>query len=602
MNAKSGTRSPKGMAPPVPEDPALHHGIEGDSEKALPKKGPIPRPQGMGRGNRKSIEGYEILARLGAGGQGAVYKARQSSMDRLVAVKVLLPKYAKETDGVQRFLQETRAIARLHHTNIVSGIDAGFSNGIYYYVMEYVEGESLERRIARRGRIPWREAVSILRQMAAALDHAWRHGLIHRDVKPDNIILSPDGTAKLADLGLARFAGRDGLTLTRTGFVVGTPYYIAPEQARGEEVDIRADLYSLGITLYEMLTGNPPFTGADPLVVLNRHLHETVRFSLPEAPAALLAIGRRMTARDRARRYAGPAQLLEDLEALEHGRPPVHARSRTDRSPAFKAPRPGHRIPLLAGGASAAAILILAATASLLSGKSDPRQPAPQSAIHRPGLPPGRPPGKSEMEGREQEASPREIFILASDLPPGALFDEFELRQDARSPGKTMIVSPNDGSLLDPPPENEACAIFKVQVRDGVPYRCRVRMKVGAAKGRSLANILYVQFTNAVDEENREIFTLGTADCLMLRAPPREGWHWVGRDQEDPGAIEPSIRFRTSGEITVRIAAGAGGVGFDQFVLSPVPFADPSPSARLIKQEPGVTSPPEAGRRPPGGP
>jgi len=874
-------------------------------------------------------------------------------MDRIVAVKVLLPRYAKEKDGVQRFLREARAIARLNHPNIVSGIDAGVSNGTYYYVMEYLDGEPLDRRIGRRGRLPWREAVSILRQMAAALQHAHDNGLVHRDIKPANILLAKDGTAKLADLGMARFAGQEGMTLTQTGFVVGTPYYMAPEQARGErDIDIRGDLYSLGITFYEMIAGEPPYTGTDPLVVLNRHLRETVRFRFPDIPAELATIGHRLTERDRARRYPTPAALLEDLDAFEQGRPLARA-PKTLRSVPPVPPRPGPQVPFLIAGAAGLFAVLLAAGVAF-SGKWGPAgppagdpprravSPAPprpqESARERPlseadraavallarirqyeaanpgdieeiaaqyeagaaqgggtacagtlkeraeetrrllaravaarqalvtdelgahadlkeygaaletidrhardfraagwsdwisrertrvetalaaeakslrdasgaaeargdfpgaaalmktlaalgvpalareaaertgkletarraveaetarkteaenarleaflekadgwaaersyprieasapalemprtgkaleacldcyraarevfdaarrhalalqgktvnfttrggqsiagrvaavqEIPPrllvgekacdlndlstasvvglyktaagdtaradaaayfaildGDPAIAAEILGRtpvelpprlkrvyeeirrkaaeearraqeEREAArarketavatrkpdgpPREILVCAADLPREGLSDEFEVEDEPSSPGGKMIRIRNDGDPKEPPPASDVYAIFKVQVHAGVPYRCWIHMKAGKPRGESQANLLFVQFTNAVDRNGREIHTLGTGEYIVVRAA-REGWAWVGRDLSDPKSAEPAIYFRTSGEVTVRISPGMEGVGFDQFVLSPAQYlARPPPEA-----------------------
>ncbi|HYF00678.1 MAG TPA: serine/threonine-protein kinase, partial [Planctomycetota bacterium] len=242
-------------------DKVAADGLPVELEEIFLKKGYLTKVQvaglraTLGKGVKTAIDGYEVLAKLGQGGMGAVYKAKQTSLDRVVAIKILLPEFAKDKDGVDRFLREAKALARLNHPNIVSGIDAGASNGVYYYVMEYLDGETLAQRLARRKTLPPADAADIVRQMAAALEHARQHGLIHRDVKPANILLLKDATAKLADLGMARFAAQSNLDLTRSGQIMGTPLYMSPEQARGDELDIRTDLYALGITLFEMLSG-----------------------------------------------------------------------------------------------------------------------------------------------------------------------------------------------------------------------------------------------------------------------------------------------------------------------------------------------------------
>jgi serine/threonine-protein kinase len=371
-------------------------GLEMDLEEILVKKGYLTKQQtttirGGPPGNRITIEGYEILGKLGVGGMGAVYKARQASMDRIVAIKVLLPKYAREKDGVDRFLRETKSLAKLNHPNIVSGIDAGYSNGVYYYVMELIDGPPLNQRLAREKKLPWKEALSVVRQISSALDHAHRNDLIHRDIKPANILFTKDGTAKLADLGMARIGSKSDLEITQAGQIMGTPLYMSPEQARGESLDIRSDLYSLGITYYEMLAGKPPYTGDSPVVVLNRHLNEVVRFAFPDVPASALAIGTRLTERNRSRRYLEPAHVLRDIEAAEQGRPIAVAKpartTKITKHVSSTAEKSSATLYLGMGGAVVAAVAL---GAFFLSGNPRPVReaapsppPAPVSRIPR---------------------------------------------------------------------------------------------------------------------------------------------------------------------------------------------------------------------------
>ncbi|MHC4607566.1 MAG: serine/threonine-protein kinase, partial [Planctomycetota bacterium] len=186
-----------------------------------------PRPSGIDI----SIPGYELLTRIGQGGMGAIYKARQLSMDRIVAIKVLYPKFSSDHNFVQRFLREARAVAKLSHENVISGIDVGMAGNLHYFVMEYVEGETVSRML-KRARIDERKALRVAHQIGRALQHAHLHRLVHRDVKPENIIITPDGTAKLCDLGLAKQTTKTDAALTMDGMSVGTPHYISPEQAR----------------------------------------------------------------------------------------------------------------------------------------------------------------------------------------------------------------------------------------------------------------------------------------------------------------------------------------------------------------------------------
>jgi len=214
----------------------------------------VPAEDQNGRKKRKRIGGFEVLSRVGRGGMGTVYKARQVSMNRIVALKILPPSRAKNATYVQRFLREARSAAQLSHTNIVQAIDVGNADGYYYFAMEFVDGETVQALLEREGVLDERHALTIATAVAHALDHAHRHGIVHRDVKPGNIMIDLHGAVKLADLGLARSVEPID-TVTVDGVGVGTPHYIAPEQARGEtDVDCRADIYSLGATLYHLLT------------------------------------------------------------------------------------------------------------------------------------------------------------------------------------------------------------------------------------------------------------------------------------------------------------------------------------------------------------
>jgi len=191
----------------------------------------------------------------------------------------------------------------------------------------------------------------------------------------------------------------------------------------------------------------------------------------------------------------------------------------------------------------------------------------------------------ARAQGPPPESPPLEVIVHASDLPRSAL-DEFEFWNDPGSPGGRMVGTPNTGDDLDPPPENDPHVRFRVRVQRGVPYRCWIHMKVGKPKGVSQANLLYVQFTNAIDGANREVFKPGTASYLAARGPAREGWVWVGCDPADPKAPGPLVYFRTSGEVTVRIQAGMEGVGFDQVLLSPARFLNGPPSEAVVPKPP----------------
>jgi hypothetical protein len=262
---------------------------------------------------------YRVLGVLGAGGMGVVYKAVHRLMDRVVAVKVLRRHLTDRPGLVGRFRREVRAAARLSHPNIVTAYDADQAGETHFLVMEYVEGTSLDREVERRGPLPVGEACEYARQAALGLQHAHERGMVHRDLKPHNLMLTPAGQVKVLDFGLAHVADRCGAPATplASGVVLGTPDYVAPEQARDPAgADIRADVYSLGCTLYHLLAGRPPFPDGTPLQKLLAHQHcrpAPLTAARPDVPEALAAVVERMTARDPARRHPTPGDVAADL-------------------------------------------------------------------------------------------------------------------------------------------------------------------------------------------------------------------------------------------------------------------------------------------------
>src|SRR3954449_355487 len=217
---------------------------------------------------------YRIEREIAHGGMAEVYLARDESLDRLVALKALFPEYARETSFVERFRREAQAAANLNHPNIVAIYDWGQQSGTYFIVMEYVEGRSLSDIIRTDGPLHPRRSAEITADVAAALGFAHRNGVVHRDVKPGNIIISPSGQVKVADFGIAQAitGGADQHNLTQAGAVMGTATYFSPEQAQGKPVDPRSDLYSLGCVLFEMLTSRPPFAGDTPVAIAYQHV------------------------------------------------------------------------------------------------------------------------------------------------------------------------------------------------------------------------------------------------------------------------------------------------------------------------------------------
>ena len=337
----------------------------------------------------RRLGNFEIVARIGQGSMGAVFKARQVSMDRYVAVKILPPKLAKDASYVDRFMREARAVAKLNHVNIVQGIDVGEESGYYYFAMEYVEGVTVRETLKSKGPYPEKAALEIIIQIARALDHAAKVGLVHRDIKPDNIIVTPAGVAKLLDLGIAKTAE----AADESGERVGTPYYISPEQARGDaDVDARSDLYSLGATFYHMVVGSPPFTGSSPEEIIRAHLTATVPNPREVRPGLSRNVSRvieMMMAREPADRYQSAAELLADLDKVARGLPPGKAKAFRGQSSVEIGPETGtamtHPLPpvsrrpmaILIGSVAAAAVILAAGIGVALALRKPPAPPPP---------------------------------------------------------------------------------------------------------------------------------------------------------------------------------------------------------------------------------
>lgn len=266
----------------------------------------------------QSIAGFSILHRLGVGGMSEVYLAFQESLHRHVALKVMRADFVGSNDHEQRFLQEARAVASLIHPNIVQVYDVGKFESVHYIAQEYVPGSNLFSYVQRRGSLPLAEAVSILWQTTAALQKAASIGLVHRDIKPDNILLTPDGEVKVADFGLARARGQS-LNLTAVGVTLGSPLYMSPEQIQGLSVDSRSDLYSLGATAFHMLTGRPPFTGETALALAMQHLQAapaSLELLRPDLPIALVNIVNKLLAKNPDDRFASAVELARALKGV----------------------------------------------------------------------------------------------------------------------------------------------------------------------------------------------------------------------------------------------------------------------------------------------
>jgi Serine/threonine protein kinase len=258
---------------------------------------------------------YELIEKVGEGGMGLVYKSRDHLLNRFVAVKILKPELTEDEEFINKFRKESLSSASLSHPNIVNIYDVGVDDGIYYIVMEYVKGKTLKEVIRERAPMPYYEIINISRQICLALEHAHNNNIIHRDIKPQNILITHDGIVKVADFGIARASNSS--TLTNTGSVLGSVYYISPEQARGGYTDGKTDIYSLGTVMYEMAASKVPFQGESPVVVALKHIQEDVIKPSelnPDIPVALEDIILKALMKNSASRYESAAAMIRDLD------------------------------------------------------------------------------------------------------------------------------------------------------------------------------------------------------------------------------------------------------------------------------------------------
>lgn len=260
---------------------------------------------------------YHIIEKVGEGGMALVYKAKDTLLGRPVAVKVLRPQFASDSDFVLRFRREAQTAASLSHPNVVNIYDVGEFGETHYIIMEYIEGRNLKEILREQGVFSPARAREIGKEVARALHHAHRHGLVHRDIKPHNILITDEGRVKVTDFGIARAASTS--TLTHTGMVLGSVHYFSPEQARGDQVGLQSDIYSLGVLLYEMVTGQVPFSGESPIAIALKHLQEPVTPPSeinPDVPAELEHVIMRALTKEPAERYGSALEVLEDLRKV----------------------------------------------------------------------------------------------------------------------------------------------------------------------------------------------------------------------------------------------------------------------------------------------
>jgi serine/threonine-protein kinase len=326
---------------------------------------------------------YELEELAGTGGMSSVYRARDMLLERHVALKLLHEYHGADAESIERFRREARAVAQLSHPNIVTVIDRGEDGGRQYIVFEYVDGENLKELVAREGPLPVRRALELAIQVGEGLACAHEHGVVHRDVKPQNVLLNGDGQAKVTDFGIARSLDVDR-GMTQTGTVIGTSNYIAPEQASGRGVDERTDIYSLGVVLFELLTGDVPFPGENFVAVAMRHVHEeppSVLEVRPDVPLRVAHLVERALAKDPDERFPSMTEMVRELRAcLTEQSDPDAARTMIVPSGAVKESRarptrPRRRawplVALLLGLAAVAAVAVWALAGRDVPGRDE---------------------------------------------------------------------------------------------------------------------------------------------------------------------------------------------------------------------------------------
>ncbi len=313
----------------------------------------------------KTLGGCRISRKIGSGGMGAVYEALHLGLDKKVAIKILPPEFTSHATALERFQREARAAAKLEHANIVQVLNVGNEGGYNFIVMQFVEGESLGRLVSQRKALPWQEALKFVREAARGLASAHAAGVIHRDIKPDNILVSKDGAAKVADFGLARTLD-SGVSLSTTGQIMGTPDYMSPEQAQAQKIDGRGDIYSLGATFYFLLCGKKPFQADTPLAIIMKHVSEPprpLRDANPDVPVAVENVIAKMMAKKPEDRFPDCDALIAALDELERGGTPVSSSALPAAADPVQVAAQGRAVAggLLFIGAGVAAVLLLAA-------------------------------------------------------------------------------------------------------------------------------------------------------------------------------------------------------------------------------------------------
>jgi eukaryotic-like serine/threonine-protein kinase len=554
---QTGSRKPAEVpiAPPLRGDPPTV--LTGRVDTApLPSQSdqtPLaPKP-----GDR--FEAFELARAIGVGGMGAVFLATDTRLQREVALKILPPEQSNDSEIVQRFYQEGRAAARLDHENIARVFTIGSDRGYHFIAFEYIEGNTLRQRVHDHGPLPIGEAINYTLQIAGALVHASERGVVHRDVKPSNIIVTPQGRAKLVDMGLARRfeRGGDDGGLTQSGTTLGTFDYISPEQARDpRDVDVRGDLYSLGCTLFHMLTGRPPFPDGTVLQKLLQHQEEPppdVRLLNPDVPDDLAAILVKLMAKDRERRYQTPELLVRDLLTLAGA---LGLRSLSPEGLVWMAPQgpPAWEKHLVWGLPAATLALVVGLLfwwGQPIEGPARYPDPGP-SATPAPKVATNPVPVERRVEPRDSlvaagpipsppvqpRPQPRDVEITAGDTLAAAI---------AREPSGSTLILTEDGPYLLPPSPAPATGRRDLTIRAAANVRPVIRLSRNQGAGAAADPALL-------------IFGPGTVaiEGIEFQVEPGESdapWAAIRGEGTDLSLKKCSFRRGTKASTSARISA-----------------------------------------------
>ena len=513
---------------------------------------------------------YEIHRRLARGGMAEVFLARDSALDRPVAVKMLFPEFAADPSFVERFRREAQASANLAHPNIVGVYDWGSEAGTYFIVMEYVDGQSLAEVLRSAGPLHSRRAAEITFEIADALGFAHQRGVIHRDVKPGNVLISSTGVAKMTDFGIARALSSPSEDLTQAGSVMGTATYFSPEQAQGFAVDARSDLYSLGVVLYEMVCGRPPFTGESPVAIAYKHVQEPPpppsRF-VSGIPAGVEAIILKLLSKNPDNRYLSSDDLRADLRRFLDGKPTMAEQAVAHATGAAALVGAG------AGAAAAAALIDPNATRIQQSVTGPPSATVPAPGVGGPTLPPDDEFGDEYEEPKSRTGLFVALFAVLLVALGGLVFWLVTSLNDSNT-NATMVEVPNVVGRVEADAKAEIeKAGFVADPQQGadpvaVPGTVASQTPAGKAqapKGSTITLLISTGPAPAANAKVPKVIGLSEADATAaIKAAKFEvTTEQVDGSDTDVGKVlsqspDPDTDLPEGSAVTIRVSKGSG--------------------------------------------